>query len=274
MKNIEYKVDMHIHTNESDGTWDIDELLKHLINRNIKVFSITDHDTINNSIRMMDIIPNDIYYTVGVEISTTYKGKEYHITAYNFDYKNFKLNELLEFNQFQRKKYNYKIVQYIKTINKIENIEDYYSYEYDNKRGGWDSLNYLLDKRIIKNLDEYFKLVELSKEKLLFKSPKEVIKTIKNAGGYSFLAHPSAYENGEKLSLKVLEKWREYGIDGIECFSPYLRNIEDSSYYLDFCRHNNMLISAGSDCHGEFNNRTLGIPSVNFNEVRLDFITI
>lgn len=40
MKNIEYKVDMHIHTNESDGTWDIDELLKHLINRNIKVFSI------------------------------------------------------------------------------------------------------------------------------------------------------------------------------------------------------------------------------------------
>ncbi|WP_160195905.1 hypothetical protein [Senegalia massiliensis] len=46
--------------------------------------------------------------------------------------------------------------------------------------------------------------MELSKEKLLFKSPKEVIKTIKNAGGYSFLAHPSAYENGEITELMEL----------------------------------------------------------------------
>lgn len=274
MKNIEYKVDMHIHTNESDGTWDIEELLKHLINRNIKVFSITDHDTINNSIQMIDIVPNDIYYTVGVEISTTYRGKEYHITAYDFDYKNFELNELLKFNQIQRKKYNDKIVQYTKNINKIEDIEDYYSYKYDKKRGGWDSLNYLFDRGIIKNFGEYFKLVELSKEKLTFKDPRQIIKTIKDAGGYSFLAHPSAYENGDRLSLQVLEEWKDYGIDGIECFSPYLRNLEDASYYLEFCKCNDMLVSAGSDCHGEFNNRTLGIPSVNFNEVRLDFITI
>lgn len=32
------------------------------------------------------------------------------------------------------------------------------------------------------------------------------------------------------------------------------------------------MISAGSDCHGEFNNRTLGVPRVTMNEVKLDFI--
>lgn len=274
MVNNEYKVDMHIHTNGSDGTWDIKELLQRVIDSNIKVFSITDHDTINNSIRMADIIPNDIYYAVGVEVSTSYKGKEYHMTAYGIDDRDIKLNELLRFNQFQRMEYNEKIVRFAKTINKIENIKNYYSYSYDKKRGGWDSLNFLLDKGVVKNLGEYFEFQKLSNERLLFKSPSQIIKIIKDAGGYSFLAHPSAYENGNKLSLDILEEWRDFGIDGIECFSPYLRNIEDADHYLDFCKSNDMLISAGSDCHGEFNNRTLGIPSVDFDKVRLDFINI
>ena len=133
-------------------------------------------------------------------------------------------------------------------------------------------MNYLLDKNIVENMGEYFELIKSNNEELYFKNPKEIIQIIKEAGGYSFLAHPSAYRKGDKLPLEMLEEWRDYGISGIECFSPYLSNIEDADYYIKFCKENNLMISAGSDCHGEFSNRTLGIPKVNIDEIKMDFI--
>lgn len=272
MRKRNCHVDMHIHTTASDGTWTVDELLELIIDKNIKVFSVTDHDTIENSIKMLDMVPNNICYVIGVEISCRYSGQEYHITAYNFDYKNSKLNELLKFNQAQRGEFNIEVVQYVKEMNMIKDIKDYFSYEYDRRRGGWESLNYLLDKNIVKNLREYFEIIKLMNKRLTFKTPKEVIETIKEAGGYSFLAHPSGYSKGEKLPFHILKEWRDYGISGIECFSPYLKDIEDARYYVKFCEQNNLMISAGSDCHGKFNNRTLGVPKVSIDEIKLDFV--
>lgn len=96
------QVDMHIHTTASDGTWTVEEVLELIIKNNIKVFSITDHDTIENSVKMLHSIPNNNGYVIGAEISCTYNDEEYHITAYDFDCENSKLNELLKFNQIQR----------------------------------------------------------------------------------------------------------------------------------------------------------------------------
>lgn len=266
------QVDMHIHTSASDGTWTAEELLEYIIEKNIKVFSITDHDTTYNSIKIISSIPNDIRYVIGVEISCTYNDQEYHITAYDFDYENVELQELLKFNMQQKNENNTKIIKYLKETNRIKDIEDYFTYKYESNRGGWNSLNYLLDKNIVEDMTGYFEIMKSSNERLCFKNPKEVIEIIKKAGGHSFLAHPSAYEKGEKLSLKVLREWKDYGISGIECFSPYLKNREDADYYVKFCNDNNLMISAGSDCHGEFNNRTLGVPKVVMDEVKLDFL--
>lgn len=272
MKERNYQVDMHIHTTASDGTWTVEELLKLILESNIKLFSITDHDSIQSSVEMLDSVPGDIGYIIGSEISCTYNNQEYHIAAYDFDIRNPEFNELIQFNQKQRKEFNTKVIEFVKQTGKIKDITDYFSYKYDSKRGGWDSLNYLLDKGIIKDMGEYFKIINSSDEELSFKSPKEVIEVIKNAGGYSFLAHPSAYVKGDNLSIKILNQWKEYGICGIECYSPYLRDMVDADYYIKFCNENNLMISVGSDCHGEFNDRTLGIPKVNIDKLKLDFI--
>lgn len=266
------QVDLHIHTTASDGTWTVEEVLEEIIKKDIKIFSITDHDTIQNSIQLIENIPNEICYIIGCEISCMYNNEEYHILVYDFDYKNAKLNELLEYNQRQRQVFNKNTVEFANRINRIEDIKDYDSYEYNRKKGGWKSLNYLLDNNVVKDLGEYFEIVNLKNEKFCFKDPIEVINTIRGAGGYSFLAHPSAYTKGEKLSLEILMDWKNYGISGIECFSPYLKNIEDANYYIKFCEENDLMISLGSDCHGDFNNRTLGIPNVKINRLRLDFI--
>lgn len=266
------QVDMHIHTTASDGTWIPEEVLDIVIGNNIGLFSITDHDTIEGSLKIKDRIPKNICYIIGVEISCTYNGEEYHVTAYDFDYNNSELRELLKFNQKKREEFNTKIVQYVKEIGRIKDIADYYSYKYDPKRGGWKSLNYLIDKNIVKDLREYFKILKSANEELLFKHPKEVIDVVKDAGGYSFLAHPSAYEKGKKLSVEALIEWKDYGISGVECYSPYLGDIGDANHYINFCEEHNLMISAGSDCHGKFNDRAIGVPKVNLDKIKLDFV--
>ena len=157
-------------------------------------------------------------------------------------------------------------------MNIIKDVSDYPSYKYNRKRGGWESLSYLIDKKVVKNLNGYFKILNESKEVLKFKSPKEVIEIIKDAGGHPFLAHPSSYGKGQKLSLDILKGWKDYGISGIECYSPYLKETKDADYYVKFCNENNLMISAGSDCHGDFNDRSLGIPKVNFHMLNLGSI--
>lgn len=267
MENKDYKVDMHIHTDASDGTWSIEDVIMEVRKNNIRVFSVTDHDTIENSILVNKLKLDDLIFILGAEISVTYNDKEYHITAYDFDCSDVKLNQLLMRNRTKRIEYNGKLVKKIKKLGLLDNIDDYDKYIYNKHRGGWKSLNYFIDKGLISDIKGFFDLVNISGEKLEFEHPREVIEIIKDAGGYCFLAHPSAYNKGSILSIEELNIWNDFGINGIECYSPYLSKEEDANYYIDYCNKNNLLISAGSDCHGAFNNRKLGNPSVRYDDI-------
>ena len=50
---MKYKADLHIHSNYSDGSDSIEELLKHITQNEIKIFALTDHDTINGCKEML-----------------------------------------------------------------------------------------------------------------------------------------------------------------------------------------------------------------------------
>jgi hypothetical protein len=44
---------------------------------------------------------------------------------------------------------------------------------------------------------------------------------------------------------------QDNGIEGIECFYPS-HSKESTEIYIDYCRKNNLRITGGSDCHGEY----------------------
>ncbi len=104
-----------------------------------------------------------------------------------------------------------------------------------------------------------------------FLDPVSVINHVKHAGGFPFLAHPSYYNCGECMPVSELEKWVSKGICGIECYSPYCTP-EESDFYSGFCKKNDLQISGGSDCHGDFLPRPMGVPEVTFDMLKLDFI--
>jgi len=84
-------------------------------------------------------------------------------------------------------------------------------------------------------------------------TPAEGIQLIKNAGGAAILAHPGLLSNPELLNIML-----KTGIDGIEVYhSKHTK--EQSHYYAKVAMENNLLITGGSDCHGELIN---GMPIV------------
>ena len=262
-------VDLHIHTNASDGTWDRHELIEKLLQNNIGLFSITDHDTIENSKAIIDELEGyDLKSTIGVEISCTYMDKEYHITAYSFDANNTSLLQLLEENLEVRHDNNTKTIRLVEADNPGIDYSNYKRYQYEKKRGGWKSLNYLLDQKLIGDLAGYHDLLGRLGNKLIFKDPETIINTIKKAQGISFLAHPNAYFHGISLPTEQLKKWIDFGICGIECYSSY-PGILKAEDYVSFCKRNNLLISGGSDCHGTFIDTKLGNPKITLDMLNL-----
>jgi len=265
------KVDMHMHTCASDGTWNVSELKEELIKRKINIFSITDHDCIDNIKNMQEIIsPKDnLVFIPGTELTAEYEGREYHLTLYNFDIKNQQLLDLIKWTNESKLNSN---KEYIKSYaaNKYldVSIEDFDKYNYDRKRGGWKSVNYMIDKGIHEDILTHLTDFGKSGAKANLKGAEEVIKTAKKSGGKIFLAHPSYHYRKSPMPEQELEYWLSLGIDGIECFSPY--NKGEEQYYIDFCKKNNLMISGGSDCHGMFiPSRKIGLPDVKLDDLSI-----
>ena len=79
---------------------------------------------------------------------------------------------------------------------------------------------------------------------------KDVCNAIKLAGGIPVLAHPKELEIRYGILLDdVIEKLIENGIEGIEVYHS-IHTKEDANRYLEIVKKYNLLISGGSDFHG------------------------
>ena len=73
---------------------------------------------------------------------------------------------------------------------------------------------------------------------------------IRAAGGQAVLAHPGVTLRGERDFPRALARLVDEGLDGVECYYPtHSRDVRETC--LSLCRRRELLVSAGSDCHGE-----------------------
>lgn len=267
------KVDLHMHTSASDGTWTPSELIKKIIEAEIGLFAVTDHDTVRN-VKETEVLAkeNGIAFVPGIEINTQHKGKNIHILGHGIDIENKNLLNLVSKNTDYM---NEKDDQSIKALSKIYNeinFDEYKAYKNDSSRGGWKALNYALDKGICENYIQFFVILENLDEKIFrfmdFVSPKEAINAILDAGGVPVLAHPGVgFYGGDYKS--IIEDMINEGIKGIECFHPD-NSKEVTEYSLQICENRGLFSTAGSDCHGVFlKHRSVGVPDVRLSKLKL-----
>ena len=83
-------VDLHLHTNTSDGNLTPEQLIASLGATHLEYVSITDHNTTSGLDRVMEAAKKYPRLKVipGIEISADYESSEVHVLAYFIDYKN------------------------------------------------------------------------------------------------------------------------------------------------------------------------------------------
>ena len=247
--------DLHIHSYYSDGTMSPKEIIKDAKNKNIGIISITDHDVLDSYEEAKKEAEKE-----GIIIIRG--GQLVHLLAYKFtDDEGFlKLIERAKQNLLNTS------IELIKRMEKdYESIslEDFNSYEYDRRKGGWKGIHYLFDRNITEGLFDGMKFYgkyECGHEKFDFPSVKEVCDATHKAGGYVVLAHPCNYYK-DKTKEEIIQKLKilkELGIDGIECYYPANSELMTETC-LEFCKENNMIITAGSDGHGDFGAVSKGV---------------
>jgi len=275
-------IDLHIHTKFSDGTDSIELLLEKIIKKQIKTFSITDHDTVDGCSYLLKnlkdiVVKNNLNFINGIEISTSLKNNPVHILAYNFNVDNKIIQNFIKENQKLRK---IRIKKIIEVLQKEFNIQlekkdiDFLLNLKNPSRShiasflvkmGYANFQTCMSKYLYHTFGEYFLPTEL------------VIKQLKEANIISVMAHPLKRRTSNSLSDDELEEniniLANSGLDGLECFySEYNKSKRD--LILKQAKKHNLLISGGSDYHGSHKNIELGCLGLDINAVDLNDITI
>lgn len=270
------RVDLHVHTTASDGTWTPVELITEASKQHLGVLAVTDHDSVGNVVECKRLAKAEgIRFIEGTEINSTKAGMNFHVLGYGIDIDNPHLKELMAHNIYLMEQIDIKSIALLEQAGWSVDVEEFKRYTYDRRRGGWASLAYLIDKRLCTGVNDFFKRIFTKEYELgfpCFPSISQVIKTIHEAGGIAICAHAASGFHGPGLE-KVLDLLRVEAFDGYECYHSN-HSEEDVKRLLLFCQENNLYITGGSDCHGNFvPGRFLGEPRVEVKQIRLPLLT-
>ena len=277
--------DFHMHSKYSDGVYDIDKILEKIQLNNIKYFSLTDHDTIEGSKQILEqykdfLKKNNIEFIIGAELSTSINGYKTHLLAYDFDYKDENINKLLKI--LKTNKWNESLYR-IKKLNELFGISlSNESIEYLKNRDSVTKPNIaecMKKEGIVDSIGEGIK-------KYINKIPKEnfyldseiAVKLVHAANGKVFLAHPFGESSDEIFDKSNVEPYIKSlvnsGIDGMECYYSAYDN-DRITFLLKLAQKYNLLVSAGSDCHGRPNKYgNIGQTSSDNTKVNQNSLTI
>lgn len=262
-------IDLHIHSNYSDGSESIKDILKEAEKRKLEVISITDHDTIKayDELKMIDIKQ---YYSgtiiSGCEMKCVYKNTPVEVLGYNIDIDKIRNSKNLgqEKNLNIQKRYLEHIKRSGKQIGLIFNDEldiNMKKIQYASDIFEKEILKYPENIEILKknNLEikpNFYRAQQCNQDSIFyidetisFPSMEEIIEEIHNAGGLAFLAHAYIYPFDNTLEI-VEEMINTQKLDGIECYYSYFNN-EQTQNLIKLCNKYNLYMSGGTDFHGK-----------------------
>ncbi len=253
-------VDLHVHSNRSDGSMTPSELVDLAVEKGLSAFALTDHDTVDGIPEALsragywakkgvqiEVIP-------GIEFSTEYMGKDIHIVGIDIDYEaDFFKKYLLDF-------VNARIERNIKMCKNLQAVGIDISFEklmeeypgsvitrahyarFLHEHGYTSSMKEAFE-RYVGDHTKYF----VPREKV---TPAKAVELVLRAGGIPILAHPVIYGLGKTALDTLVSELKAVGLIGIEAvYSTYTPSDERDIKALAL-KHD-LAISGGSDFHGK-----------------------
>ena len=253
-------IDLHVHSNYSDGSLSPTELIDLAVQKELSVIALTDHDTlagINEAKKAANSKRNkgfEITLVPGVEISVFYKGLDVHILGLLIDPSNSILNKSLEEAKDKRNIRNEKIAEKFRNNNIAITIEKLQEGAKDSVITRAHFAMYLVEHNYAESTSDAFKRF-LGKECPYYVardylSYEKGIELIHEANGLAFIAHPLLYGLNKAQVVEMIKDFKKMGLDGIEAI--YSSNTkEEESFLIDLAKENDLLITAGTDFHGD-----------------------
>ena len=266
-------IDLHMHTNYSDGSDSVEELLENAEKLELEYISITDHDNCkaykelkNPEIRNKfsgKIIP-------GIEIKCAYESRLIEVLGYNIDtdkmqkwadeYYKDKTKEKLQskyFDMLYDKCKNLNLIMREKNEIQFDPKTDWASVTIYNEIKShqenaeklpidlWADFNsfskkYCGDPKHIFYIDKTqdYPSIELA------------ISKIRECGGLAFYPHLFIYKWATDRKLMISELLKKYPVDGIECMHSDFSQ-DEIDYLINLCQNEGYFMSGGSDYHGK-----------------------
>lgn len=263
-------VDLHVHSNKSDGSNTPSELVYMAIKKGLAAFALTDHDTIDGidealacaeqlRAKSMDttsgIAPHDVPEVIpGIELSTEYQGKDIHMVGLYIDHNSSAFQTHLKHFVDSRVERNRKMctllaeagidISYEKLVEEFPDsvlTRAHYAVYLVNK--GYSLSKEDAFSQYLGDHTKYF----VPREKI---TPEMGVELILNAGGIPILAHPILYRMSDTRLEELVARLKTIGLVGIEAiYATYTltqeRQMRKLADKYDLC------ISGGSDYHGE-----------------------
>ncbi len=242
------KVDLHSHTNYSDGFHSPEELVHKAKDAGIDILSITDHDSVN-AIEEATKIGEKLGVEIipGVEISSDLRGAEVHILGYFIDIENKELARYLTFFREERILRAARIIEKLNNLGFEITLDDVLKIARNSAVGRPHIAQAMLEKEIVNTyfeaFNKYIKNGGPAYERKVHLSPQSAFKIISDAGGLSFIAHPAHMPEG------MIKELIDAGADGIEVIHPS-HSRELTRFYRGIVNEYFLLESGGSDFHG------------------------
>ena len=232
-------VDLHVHSNASDGTFSPSQVVELAKNAGLDAFALTDHDTTAGVPEALEKGRDlNIEVIPGIEVSSSFDGTEIHILGLFVNSDDPVLAAMLE-----------NLAADGISFTKEELCGD----NPDTIITRAHIAHALVAKGICSGMDQAFKKYLQyggrycpQKEHL---SPEEVVKTLISNGAFVALAHPFQYKFGDKKTEELIAHMADLGMKGLEVYHSSNNKLESMKLQEMAVRHH-LLPTGGSDFHG------------------------
>ena len=248
------RIDLHLHTTHSDGSFSTGEVMAFAKQAGLKALAITDHDIIDG-IPEATAIGRELEIEVvpGVEISSRLGESELHILGYFLNWTDPLLAQRLSTLRDSRHLRNPKIVQRLNDLGIPITYEEVRALAGTESVGRPHIARLLMEKKFVTSAKEAFDRY-LANGRPAFvdrelPEPAEAVRWIREAGGVPVLAHPTWVRTSAEGLRVLVRELKAAGLGGIEVhYSTHTPS--QTTEYLDLAKQCDLLVTGGSDFHG------------------------
>jgi 3',5'-nucleoside bisphosphate phosphatase len=246
-------IDLHLHTTASDGRLSPAQLVARAKAAGLTTISVTDHDTVAAIAEATEVASGvGMRVVSGIEITAVDDGRDVHVLGYFLDPASASLAAVLEHQRALRVARLREIGERLAALGMVVDVESVLlaaAARPGSSVGRPQVARELVRAGYVASVQEAFdKWLASGRPGFIPRtgpSPSAIVDAIHDAGGVASMAHPGVTKRDELIGPLA-----EHGLDALEVFHSD-HSPEDRHHYQGIAKRRNLLISGGSDFHGE-----------------------